>query len=227
MRTALVLFCCFWCIRPAQAQHIGKPKNIPEHEPYKAALRFNFTGLADPVDNNISLGAELPVRPNWSLIMDLAYIEYSSYFSYARRTSGYMIKPAIRLYPSSLHHNGFFEAVLFYKQVNYHLRDYLGKDCSNGIPAYEQYQDFVYKKRVGGINLQMGLQTALSRNRRVQFEAWIGLGLRVRQQDVTGQENACYNAAAGFGDINGSSGTSVLTSLPAGMRLVYCIQNKP
>lgn len=217
MRVAVALFCCLWYILPAQAQSA-----VP---PYKAAVRFNFTGLIDPVDNNISLGGELPFHPNWSVITDLAYIEHSSYFSTIKQTSGYIIKPAIRYYPSSLRHTGFFEAVLFYKQANYHLRDWLGKDCVNGIPVYEQYQDFVYRKRVAGIQLQTGLQTALSRNKLLQFEAWLGLGIRLRQQDVINQENTCYNgSSAGFGDINGSSGTSVLSSFPAGMRLVYRIR---
>lgn len=221
MRTAILLFCCLWCIQPVRAQ--STVQSPPQ--PYKAAIRFNFTGLIDPVDNNISLGGELPFHPNWSVTTDLAYIEHSAYFTNIRRVSGYMVKPAIRFYPFSLHHNGFFEAVLFYKQASYHLRDYLGKDCSNGVPAYEQYQDFTYRKRVAGLNLQMGLQTALSRNKRLRFEAWLGLGLRIRQQDVTGVENACYNVDPGrFGNVNGSSGTSVLTSLPAGMRLVYCIK---
>lgn len=224
MRTAILLFCCLWCIQPAQAQSIAKRKIKPKRDPYAAALRFNFTGLVDPVDNNISLGGEFPFHPDWSITTDLAYIEHSSYFSNIKQASGYIIKPAIRFYPSSLHHSGFFEAVLFYKQARYHLRDYLGKDCVNGIPAYEQYQDFTYRKRIGGLNLQMGVQTGLSRNNLLLFEAWLGLGLRIRQQDVIKQENACYNAASGFLDVNGSSGTSVLTSLPAGMRLVYCIK---
>ena len=222
MRITVALFCCLWCIQPAQAQSTIQSGLLP----YKAAVRFNFTGLVDPVDNNISLGGELPLHPNWSLTTDLAYIEYSSYFNNIRWTSGYIVKPAIRYYPSSLRHTGFFEAVLFYKQANYHLRDWLGKDCVNGIPAYEQYGDFTYRKRVAGINLQLGLQTALSRNKLIQFEAWVGLGLRIKQQDVIGQENGCYNATADFGDVNGSSGTAVLTSLPAGMRLVYCIRSK-
>ena len=224
MRTTLLLCFCLWCIRPAQAQAISKPKVKPQHDPYAAALRFNFTGLADPIDNNISLGGEFPFHPNWSLITDLAYIEYSAYFSNIKQTSGYIVKPAIRFYPYALNHSGFFEAVLFYKKAHYHLRDWLGRDCVNGIPVYEQYKDFSYNKQVTGMNLQMGLQTDLSRNKQLRFEAYLGLGIRIRKQDVAGEENWCYNLQRGFADVNGTSGTTVVSSFPIGMRIIYCIR---
>ena len=224
MRIFLLICFCLWCIQPVQAQPASRQNIRFEQNLYAAALRFNFTGLADPIDNNISLGGEFPFQPNWSFITDLAYIEFSSYFSKIQQSSGYIIKPAIRFYPASLNHNGFFEAVLFYKKAHYRLRDWLGKDCSNGIPAYEQYQDFSYNKQVTGLNFQMGLQTDLSRNKLLRFEAYLGLGIRIRKQDVVGEQHCCYNQERGFGDINGTSGTSVVSSLPIGMRIIYCIR---
>ncbi|MBE7173661.1 MAG: DUF3575 domain-containing protein [Williamsia sp.] len=219
MRIVALLLLCSWLCQAARAQSTPP---ITRH--YKAGLRFNFVGLADPIDNNISVGGEFPFHPSWSVTADLAYIEHSSYFSNTRRTGGYMVKPAIRFYPASFHHSGFFEAVLFYKRVNYHQRDWLGMDCVDGVPTYEQYKNFVYRKEVMGFNLQMGFQTALSSNKRFGLEGWLGLGLRVRHQDVAGEENACYNATWRSFDINGHSGTVVLSSFPAGLRLVYSIR---
>ena len=220
MKIVLLLCVCICCSQAAKTQR----NNPPDTKLYDAAIRFNFTGLADPIDNNISFGGEFPIHPQWSVITDLAYIEYSGYFSRIKRTSGYIIKPAIRYYPYSLKHNGFLEAVLFYKKAHYNLRDWLGKDCVNGVQSYEQYTDFSYNKHVTGFNLQMGIQTALSRNKQLQFEAYLGLGIRIRQQDVAGEENCCYNVERDFPDVNGSSGSFVLSSFPLGMRIIYCIK---
>lgn len=174
--------------------------------------------------NNISFGGEIFLHPNWSLTTDLAYIEYSSYFSQTKHTSGYIIKPVVRYYPSSLRHTAFLEAVFFCKKAGYRLRDWLGKDCVNGTASYLQYKDFSYNKRVAGFNMQCGVQTGLSRNKLLRFEAYMGLGIRTRQQGLTGEENSCYNVEREFGDVNGCSGTSILFSLPLGMRLAYCIR---
>ena len=220
MRTAAALLLCLWLCRQAKAQSTPAPAG----DRYKASVRFNFAGLADPIDNNISFGGEMFFHPDWSLTTDLAYIEYSSYFSEVKHASGYIIKPAVRYYPSSLRHTGFLEAVLFYKKVNYCLHDWLGKDCVDDVPTYYHHQDFAYNKRVAGFNLQFGVQPALSRNNLLRLEAYLGLGIRIRQQDVAGGKNCCYNNELEFGDVNGHSGFSILSSLPIGVRLVYCIR---
>ncbi len=191
---------------------------------YKVAARFNFTGLADPFDNNVSAGAEWTINPHWSLVLDLAYIEHSKYLHSVKRTSGYMFRPAIRYYPS-LDHEGFLEAVVMYKHVNYHIVDSLGRDCVNGIPTHQEYTSFLYGKSVTGINLQAGVQENLSRNHLLRLEAYIGLGLHFRNQDLVNEPNTCYNQYRHLAyTISGTSGYSVLPSAPAGLRLIYCIR---
>ena len=190
---------------------------------YKAAFRFNFTGLLDPIDNNISVGGEYCFNPHVSATLDVAFIEVSSYFNDLTRTSGYILRPSFRYYPG-LRHKAFIEGVLFYKHVNYHISDWLGRACVNGVPVYEENTSFVYGKRVSGINFQAGIQESLSRNKRLRMEAYLGVGVRQRKQDVIREENSCYNQQLGIIDINGISGSAVLSSLPWGLRLIYCFE---
>lgn len=215
---ALTLFICHCQL--VRSQSAGGYKS---DYTYKAALRFNFTGLTDPIDNNLSLGGEYVLNQQWSVVADIAWITHSVYFSYYKGLTGYMLRPGIRYYPS-VKHRDFIDVIFLYKHINYHMEDWLGKDCVNGVAAYNQYQKFTYGKRVAGVNVQGGFQVSLSKNKLFRLEGYAGLGIRFISHHVVNQENACYSASSGIFDASTSNNSNVVPSLVLGMRVIYCIK---
>lgn len=218
MKYILSLFLFLVLTRWVSAQSYERYKEIP----YKWAVRFNVLGMLDPLDGNISAGGEYIFHPRWSVTTDLSFILYSAYLPQNKSAIGFMLKPAIRFYTSESR-KGFLEATLFYKQVGYKLEDWLGKGFVNGVPAYEEYQDFIFRKRVGGINLQAGLQANLSKDKLLRLETWFGLGIRFKWQDIKNHPDASYQTNRIFlTDLTREY--YVAPSIPFGVRLVYCIQ---
>lgn len=208
------LFCASTGLR---AQTKG-PLNTSE----KPALRFNPFGLVDVMDGNLSGGVEIPFNARWSLTTDLSFIFYSAYIPNNRRTLGYIIRPAIRYYLTD-EHKFFLEVSFFYKRAGYKIKDWLGKDCVSGVPAYEELETFIFRKRVFGINPQAGFQKNLTRSKRLRMELYAGLGVRFKWQDIKDYSRACYQANTLYDrDLNQSQYVSV--SVPHGLRLVYMIQ---
>lgn len=189
---------------------------------YKKAVRFNMLGLLDVFDGNFSLGGEYAFRPKWSVTTDVSFILYSVYFEGNKRALGYSIKPGIRYYAFD-NQRGFLEAVVFYKRVGYKMEDWLDKDVVNGIPAYEQYQEFIIRKRVAGLNIQAGLQKSISANKLLRLEGYFGLGIRVKWQDIKDHPEASFNNSDSF-FWRGNNEYYVVPSVPFGIRLMYCIE---
>lgn len=199
----------------------AQPK-VPLPVPEKWALRANPMGLADVLDGNLSVGMERYLNSRWSLTTDLSFIFYSAYLPTNRRALGYIIKPALRFYTSS-ERSLFMEISFFYKRCGYKVKDWLGKDCVNDVPAYEKYETFIFSKRVTGINVQAGWRRDLTRNKLWRMELYIGLGIRRKWQDVRGDPMDCYQTNSVFNtEINQT--TFIGGSLPHGLRVIYTIQ---
>lgn len=189
---------------------------------YTKAVRFNLLGLLDFLDGNFSLGGEYAFRPRWSVTMDMSFVLYSAYFQDNKRAFGYNIKPGIRYYGFD-NNRGFLEAVVFYKRVGYKMEDWLGRDVANGIPAYDKYQEFIIRKRVAGLNIQAGLQQSISQNKLFRIEGYMGLGVRIKWQDIKNHPEAAFNNSNSF-FWRENNEYYVLPSVPFGIRLVYCVK---
>lgn len=182
----------------------------------KVTLRFNFTGVIDGFDQNISFGAEYRFGGNWSAGIDFAYIFRSVYLSQNKSASGYIVRPFVRFYPDK-QRTQFLEAQLHYKFISYKITDWLGRDVSNGVPAYEEYTTFDYRKRVYGINIIAGTQENLTRDKKLKMELYIGLGYRYKKQGpVEGTYSRQRNSVSGF--YGPEYSTFVL---PLGASLIY------
>lgn len=189
---------------------------------YNKAVRFNMLGLLDVFDGNFSFGGEYAFNPRWSVTTDMSFVLYSVYFQGNKRAFGYNIKPGIRYYAFD-NNRGFLEAVVFYKRVGYKMEDLLGRDVANGIPAYEKYQEFIIRKRVAGLNIQAGLQRSISRDKLFRIEGYMGLGIRIKWQDIKNHPEAAFNNSDSF-FWRDNNEYYVLPSVPFGIRLVYCIK---
>lgn len=185
----------------------------------KVTARFNFTGVADPYDQNISVGGEYRFNPHWSVGSDVAYIFKSYYLSESKYARGIILRPFIRYYFEK-NRNGFLEAVINYKYVSYEITDWIGKEISNGMPAYEEYSTFHFIKKTYGLNFKAGTAANLTRDERLRLEFYAGLGIRFKNQ---GADIGSYTRRRGlFGGLYDPKYSTVV--LPMGMRLVYDIK---
>ncbi|MEP7257370.1 MAG: DUF3575 domain-containing protein [Flavitalea sp.] len=180
-------------------------------------LRFNPLGLLDPVEGNLSFGAEYHLQKSWSVAMDASWIFYSRHFSEAN-ASGFMLRPAIRTYRGP-RQNRFFELEFQYKQVDHHLHDWIGRDFVNGVPSYEELTSFTYRKQVFGFHFKAGSIFPLTKNKRFWMEAYVGLGARYRHFSTVNQP---YNTFSPLSDIfEGDFTLGWTAALPLGMRLMW------
>lgn len=185
----------------------------------KITARFNFFGLVDVFDENISVGGEYRFNDHWSAGTDVAYIYSSIYLSQSKKTRGYTIRPFLRYYPDEKR-TGFFEAQLHYKSVAYHLTDWIDRDVVNGVPGYQEYTSFHYNKKVYGINIIAGTKENLSRNKKLKIVLYLGVGYRYKTQ---GSDIGSYLRQRGnnISIYNPEYSTLVL---PMGASLVYLIK---
>jgi hypothetical protein len=190
--------------------------------PVQKALiaRFNFTGLLDAYDENITIGAEYRFSEHWSTGSDVAYIFNSAYLSESHSSSGFIVRPFIRYYPENGRY-GFFEAGFHYKHVSYKINDWIGKDVVNGQPAYEEYSAFHFIKNVYDFNLKAGTATDLSRNKKLRLEFYGGVGIRFKNQH---SKEGSYTRTRGLLASLYNPHYSTLV-VPMGMRIVYEIKN--
>jgi len=157
---------------------------------FKTALSFNPSLLA-ATDIAVMFGIEHRLKTNIALVLDAGYIIHSTYFSnqtVLRGVSGFNIRPGIKFYINDSK-RVFLMMQMFYKQVDYRVYDWLGKNCVNTIPTFEQLQNFTYSKKTVSFNLISGYPLRISN--RIMIEGYGGLGLKFKNQKPT-EENACY-----------------------------------
>ena len=182
-------------------------------------IRFNVTGLADFFDQNISFGGEYKFAPLWSAGTDVGYVFHSNYLSESKFTSGIILRPFIRYYLDK-DGRGFLEGQIHYKKVSYEITDWIGRDVSNGVPAYEEYTSFKYRKRVFDLRINIGDNVSLSRDEKLMLEPYIGIGVRFKKQGVDG--SVYQRGNRWLGKLYDEKYSSVV--LPLGLRLVYQVR---
>jgi hypothetical protein len=109
---------------------------------------------------------------------------------------------------------------LFYKQIAYKLYDWLGKDCVDDIPTYEQLQAFTYRKKTISVNFIAGRFYQLSD--RLLLEVYGGLGVKFKNQ-VTAEQNSCYRSSERGIFQSKFQEQITLPNFPAGFKLAYII----
>jgi hypothetical protein len=145
------------------------------------SVRWNFPGMIDPLNCNLTMGAEFRFLPHWSFVADAGWIFASP--GEGGRVSGYLIRPAARYYPS-LRHFFFFEAQLHYKYIQKTGQAWVPHEVQNDIPTYEKYENVRMYARSYSLNLLCGTQSPLrkpgrakwDRLNRLKFEYYWGVG---------------------------------------------------
>jgi hypothetical protein len=212
----LLLFCIS---ASAQIPDRARSSNSTGSSGKGLTARFNYTGLIDPFDQNLSFGAEYKLNGHWSTGLDLAWVLTSAYLSESKHANGLIARPFVRYYPWG-NKKGFFEAVVNYKYVSYGIKDWVGKDVTNGVPAYQEYTTFHFNKNAFGLHLNAGTSANLSRDKRLKMEFYLGIGVRFKTQ---GADIGEYDRQwRWLGKLYDPKFSGIV--LPMGARLVYDIR---
>jgi hypothetical protein len=202
----------------------------------KLYLRHVPSGLIDFLDGNINLGSEYRFNGTWSATLDAGAIFYSQYFANSKKTRGILLRPGVRIYPGK-YKDYFVELQLHYKQVMYHITDWIERDLVNGVPSYEELTTFRYQKRVWGVHIMGGIKEYLGSNHRLSIEVYLGLGVHFKKQNPYNEPNSWYEPAftlsttdnrfdnsSGNTQNNTLSVRSVVPAVPGGVRLTYLLR---
>ncbi|MDH7464034.1 DUF3575 domain-containing protein [Chitinophagaceae bacterium 26-R-25] len=162
------------------------------------SVRWNFPGMIDPFNSNLTMGAEYRFLPHWSFVADAGWIFAS--LSEGEKVSGYLIRPAVKYYPS-LRHLFFFEAQLHYKYIQKKGATWVPHEVLNDIPTYEKYENVRIYARSYSLNLLCGTQLPLrkpggakwDRLNRWKFEYYWGVGFHYYEEtkppDIAGTDD--------------------------------------
>jgi hypothetical protein len=179
-------------------------------------LRFNIINLVDVSEPNISFGAERRISGRLSLALDAGYIVHSQRFHDIGRSSGFIIRPAVRYFPEKS--RIFLEAEVHYKQHTHHIHDWIGRDVVAGVPAYQEYKEFRLRKQVIGPHFKFG--TLIPVNNRFWFEFYVGVGIHFRKYSVVGEKNVVYTFNQDLQTVT-TGDSKTLVAVPVGWRILY------
>lgn len=214
----LLLFSFF-----AQAQ---RKKHSFTERPFpgsKTAISINPFALAE-IDFTALAGFENRLAPKWYLSTEAGYIFASNYIGRTEQSSnngtGFLIRPSVKWFVAD--NNKFYlQPQIFYKQVTHKMHDWLAKSVVNGVPAYEQLQDFGYRRKIYGINTVAGFVLALDQHRNGYMDFYFGFGIRRKKSIIAGEPKSTYQNSDGlFGDMD----NGIFPSVPAGIRLIYVLK---
>ncbi len=184
---------------------------------YSKAVNISPFALAD-IDHGVMVGGEYRFAPRMSASLDLAYIFSTNYYQEAEKTRGFNIRPAFRYYFGKRQHE-FLQLQGFYKYVDYGMHGWVGKDCVNGVPSYNELQDYHFRKSVLGVNIMVGDLLPLSE--RAFVDIGVGLGVRFKEQRITDPRVCIPRQEDNF--INRYTEKVTAISLPFSVKFAYML----
>jgi hypothetical protein len=185
---------------------------------YISSLNISPFAIAD-IDNNIMVGGEYRFQHNLSVSLDVAYIFFSNYYAESKKSHGFNVRPSFRYYYGKREHE-FLQLQLFYKHVDYNMYGWVGKDCVNDVPTYNQLQDFIIKKNVKGINILVGELLPLSE--KMYIDMAIGLGVRFKDQKIASGGDCIPSQTRSM--VNRFDETVTSVSLPFAIKFAYILK---
>lgn len=185
-------------------------------------LRFSPLGIIDPLDGNVTLGSEYRFNDTWAATLDAGYVMYSAYRSHTKRTTGFIFRPGIRVYPTRWK-DFFIDLQFHYKNVTYRIKDWLEKDVVANVASYEEYKVFKYRKQVIGGHLSAGVRNYFTGNRRFYIEGYLGVGIHYKDEGIHNEPDSRYDRGLRLFNER-DDGKYVLAALPAGIRIVYLLR---
>jgi hypothetical protein len=218
MKTLLLelLLCC--CI-------IADAQRTQPYTEVKSAISFNPLALIQ-VDYTVLAGYEHRLKPGLFLTTEIGYIFASSYieadYQGTNTATGFTIRPSIKRF-FNRNSRYYIQAQVFYKQVNHHIYDWLGRDAVDNVPSYEQLEHFDYRRLMIGFNGVGGMLVPLNRNRSLYFDFYAGLGIRLKKAMVIAEPNSVYFPRSII-ELNNDPDNTTLPSLPIGLRLIFVVK---
>jgi hypothetical protein len=188
---------------------------------YDKAISFSPLMLLGP-DYTLTLGYEQRLNENIIIFPELGYIIGSSHLrssSDVRHTWGFQFRPSVKILVNRKK-TFYLQPQLFYKRVDHRLYDWLGKDCVDEVPSYEELKDFTFRRKAYGFNAIAGVMLP-NRSRKLIFDFYWGLGVRFKESLVPGEGRNCFQPF-NSGIVN-LGGNEALPNMPMGMRLVFVL----
>ncbi|WP_207514858.1 hypothetical protein [Longitalea luteola] len=193
-------------------------------------LRHNPLGWMDFLDGNVTVGGEYRFNRTWSATLDAGAIWYSTYLPKTRQATGLLLRPGARLYPGK-YKDYFIDLQLHYKQVMYHVKDWIERDVVQDVASYEELARFRFKKRVMGVHIMGGLKQYFTNNRRFFMEIYLGLGVHFKKEGLYneppdsrfehGFRMLAQNDRVSENNTTNVPGKRVLPAVPGGLRIIY------
>lgn len=184
-------------------------------------FRFSPLGMIDMFDGNVTLGSEYRLNDTWAITLDAGAVLYSAYLPHTKKTTGFLLRPGIRLYPTRWK-DFFIDLQVHYKNVTYQVKDWLEKEVVANVASYEEYKVFKYRKQVIGGNISAGVRNYFTNNRRFYIEGYLGIGIHYKEEGIRHEPNSRYDR--GLRMFNDREGKSVLPAVPAGVRIIYLMR---
>lgn len=189
----------------------------------KTAISINPLALAE-IDFTALAGFENKIAPKLYLSNEVGYIFASNYIGRngdaTNNGTGFLIRPSVKWFVAD--NNKFYlQPQIFYKQVTHKMHDWVGKSAVNGVPAYEELQDFRYRRKIYGFNTVAGFVLALDQHKNGYLDLYFGFGIRHKKSIIAGEPKSTYRNSDGlFGDMD----NGVYPSVPAGIRIIYALK---
>ncbi len=186
----------------------------------RTAISLNPLTLAE-IDLTVMAGFEYKLAPKFYMSNEAGYIFASQYISNGQSTSngtGFIIRPSVKWFVSE-NDRFYLQPQVFYKQVTHKMYDWVGKKPVNGVPAYEQLQEFKYRRKINGFNIVAGFVSPLDRRRKGYIDVYFGLGVRNKKSLVVDQ-TMVYERPIG---IFNPTDDGVFPSVPMGLRIIYAL----
>jgi hypothetical protein len=218
MRRLILPFCLF-CLQTAFAQN-SKPA-----ADYVKAIHFSPLAVFQ-IDYTLMGGAEYKLRPNFGLVIEAGYIFASSYMSDMQSNSGgtgLIIRPAARWYMGNKN-RFYFQPQLFYKFVTHKKYDWVGMDCVDGIPSYEELREFKYRRHISGANATIGRIIPLGRSGKTFVDFYLGIGFKYKKSVIVNESCNCFMPDSLFIVGSDDPDNGFFPNMPAGVKLVFSIQ---
>ena len=215
MKYFLLLLCAVWSLCAAA-------QNRSRNFDFNTAVSVHPLMLIGE-DVTAMIGVEHHLKNKLAVVMDAGYILQSNYFNgmdALKSVSGFTLRPGIKLYHQD-RKRSYLMAQLFYKQVSYKLYDWLGKDCVNNVPAYEQLQEFTYRKKTMSLNFMAGQFYHISD--KLLLELYGGLGVKFKNQVPT-EKNSCYRNNERGIIFSKFQENITLPNIPVGIKLLFILE---
>lgn len=178
--------------------------------------RLYLPGFIDPMDANATAGFEYKFSTRWSGTFDAGGIYASLYYNDNSRAAGFILRPGVRMYFNK-RNRLFLEGQFHYKDVTYTSEGWVNRNVVNGVPGYQQYMTYKYRKQFIGTNFMIGFKKGLGKKPKLFFEFYGGIGIKYKHEGPGEDDDIRPDSPQGGDFYLGN----LLPTLPMGVRFVW------